>query len=98
MRKGKRFVVVTTDKDRRGVFGGYLESHDKDNAYAVLTEAHMAIHWSPETRGVTGLASIGPQKGSRISPPIPRIELNGVTAVMDCTEQAEELWQKQIWQ
>lgn len=93
----RRFVVVTTDKDKRGVFGGYLESYDPQTPRTVLTDARMAVYWSCETRGVLGLASIGPQKGSRISPAIPRIELEGVTAVMDCTPEAIILWEQSPW-
>ena len=96
-KKAKRFVVVTTDSSKRGVFGGVVESHNTEKGVAVLTEAHMAVYWSSETRGVLGLAGIGPQAGSRITPVIPRIELNGVTAVMDCTPEAEAEWRKQPW-
>lgn len=93
----KRFVVVTTDSTRRGVFGGYLESYDRDKQIIVLTEARMAVYWSAATKGVLGLASIGPQKGSRITPAIPRIDLNGVTSVMDCTLGAVKQWELGIW-
>jgi len=91
----KRLVVVTTDKDRRGVFFGELVSEDESTA--ILKDAQMAVYWSAETRGVLGLASIGPQKGSRISPVVPRIRLNGVTAVMDTTQEAAEKWRQQPW-
>ena len=90
-----RFVVVTTDKDRRGVFGGELVSHEGDRV--VLRNAHMAVYWSAETKGVLGLASIGPQKGSRITPPVPRIALDGVTAVMDVTTEAVARWRAEPW-
>jgi len=91
----KRLVVVTTDKDRRGVFFGELVSEDESTA--ILKDAQMAVYWSAETRGVLGLASIGPQKGSRITPIVPRIRLNGVTAVMDTTQEAAEKWREQPW-
>ena len=92
----KKYVVVTTDKDRRGVFFGQLESNDgKGNV--VLCDAQMAVYWSSATRGVLGLASIGPQEGSRITPIIPRIELNGVTAIMDSTQKAINQWKKSKW-
>lgn len=97
MTEAKRFVVVTTDKDKRGVFGGYLESYDPETHIAILSDAHMAVYWSQATKGVLGLASIGPQNGSKISPPVPTIEINGVTAVMDCTKEAMIQWQKAIW-
>ena len=91
----KKFVVVTTNKDRRGVFGGVLVSHNEDKV--VLLDAQMAIYWSCETRGVLGLASDGPQKGSRITPAVPKITLNGVTAVMETTPTAERRWRKGPW-
>ena len=93
----KKYVVVTTDNTRRGVFGGYLKSYDQDKQIAVLTQARMAVYWPSATRGVVGLASIGPQKGSRITPEIPSIELNGVTSVMDTTKEAEKQWAIGIW-
>lgn len=91
----KRMVVVTTDKDRRGVFFGEFVEKKKD--VVVLKNAQMAIYWSSDTKGVLGLASIGPQKGSRISPIIPKIEVNGVTAVMDCTTKAIKQWKEIKW-
>ena len=90
-----RMVVVTTDSQRRGVFFGELLSFDAN--VAVLANAQMAIYWSAESRGVLGLASIGPQPGSRITPIVPRVELNGVTAIIDCTPAAVELWRTQTW-
>lgn len=92
----ERYVVVTTDLNRRGVFGGVLES--SESGTAVLRDARMCVYWSRETRGVVGLAAIGPQKGSRISPPAPRIELDGVTSIMDCTDEARKLWEDAPWQ
>lgn len=94
-KKEKKWVVVTTDKDRRGVFFGKLQSH-KGNV-VVLKYAQMAIYWSRETLGVLGLASIGPQKGSRISPIVPSIKLNGVTSIINCTKEASKKWQQQNW-
>jgi len=93
----KQMVVITTDKDRRGVFFGELESYDADKQYAVLKDAQLAVYWSAATKGVLGLAAHGPQKGSRISPIIPRIELNGVTAKMDASDEAVKQWRKQLW-
>lgn len=93
--KNKRFVVVTTDKDRRGVFAGFLEK--QENGICILSEARMAVYWSKETRGVLGLASIGPQRGSRITPAVPQIELNGVTSVMNCNAKAQKLWESEPW-
>ena len=93
--KQKRMVVVTTDKDKRGVFFGELVSENE--GAVVLKDAQMAVYWSDSTKGVLGLASIGPQKGSRISPVIPQIKLRGVTAIMDTTEEAVKKWRAELW-
>lgn len=96
MAKQKRMVVVTTDKDKRGVFFGQFIKKEDD--VVILKDAQMAVYWSTKTGGVLGLASIGPQKGSRISPIVPQIEINGVTSVMDATEKAIEKWRLQEWE
>lgn len=92
-----RWVVVTTGL--RGVFFGRLAQNDLDlgSERVVLTDAQMCIYWSKETRGVLGLASIGPQKGSRISAPVPELALLKVTSVTTCTEKAVEIWQSVPW-
>lgn len=92
-----RWVVVTTDAARRGVFYGKLKSWNKKEDYLVLEEAKMIVKWSEETRSVLGLASKGPAKGSRVSDAVPRIELNGITAVMDTTKEAQERFKQDIW-
>ena len=89
----ERWVVVTTEK--RGVFGGLLESNE--NGAAVLTDARMCVYWSRETRGVLGLASGGPAAGSRISGAVPRAELEGVTAILDATPEARAAWEAGPW-
>ncbi len=91
----KRFVVITTDNTKRGVFAGYLESQNGD--VVKLTEAQNCIYWSKETKGVLGLAANGPQPGSRITSAVPTLEVNGVTALMDTTSKAEEQWKKELW-
>jgi hypothetical protein len=90
-----RNVVVTTDKNRRGVFSGELASN-KDGKI-VLKNARMAVYWSSDVHGVLGLAANGPTQSCRITPKIPRIELDGVTAVMSMTDEAVEAWEKEPW-
>lgn len=92
-----RFVVVTTGNDRRGVFFGLLEAYDAQAETCVLSDARMCVYWSQATKGVLGLAGIGPQAGSRVTPMVPKIELNGVTAVMDATDVAVQQWGKGLW-
>lgn len=90
-------AVVTTDSSRRGVFHGQVVEYDIVHGTCVLKDAQMAVFWSAESRGVLGLASIGPQAGSRITPIVPRIELNGVTAVIEATPTASAAWESQPW-
>ena len=92
----KRFVVVTTDSEKRGVFGGVMESSD-GNGNVVLSDARMCVHWSRDVRGVPGLASGGPTDGCRISPAAPRMELSGVICVIDCTDDARKAWEREPW-
>ena len=96
-KKRERKVVVTTDKDRRGVFFGTLKTWKPHEQTCVLTNARMCVYWSQSTKGVLGLAANGPQAGSRITPSIPSIELNGVTSVMDATDIAVDQWEKGVW-
>ena len=91
-----RNVVVTTDASRRGVFAGKLERQDGEGNVRLL-DARMCVYWSTATRGVLGLAAIGPQEGSRIGPAVPSIELNGVTAVIDMTDEAVKKWEEEPW-
>ena len=93
--KSNRYVVVTTEF--KGVFYGKLEFYNRKDNCAVLSNARMCVYWSANTKGILGLASIGPQNGSKITPIIPSIELTKVTAVMDCTIQAIDQWDKGIW-
>lgn len=90
--KNNKFVVVSTDK--KGVFAGVLDPDDDH----ILRDAHMAVYWSAQTHGFGGLASIGPQPGSRISPPIPELRIVGeITAVATCTPEAEAAWRSCPW-
>jgi len=92
IKKGS-YVVVTTDK--KGVFAGVLK--EMKSSEVLLTEASMCVYWSAETMGVLGLASLGPQKGSKVSPQAPEIFLNGVTGIFVCSKKAQKLWGEQPW-
>ena len=90
-----RYVVVTTDKDKRGVFGGRLVDQAGDTV--VLEDVRMTVYWSMDCHGVLGLAASGPNEYCRISPAAPRIELCGVTAVIDMSPAAHLAWAKEPW-
>lgn len=91
----QRPVLVTTDKDRRGVFAGLLESDDGDTV--TLSSVHMCVYWSPDVRGVLGLAATGPTEECRITKAAPRGRINGVTAVIDLTPEAWAAWEEAPW-
>jgi len=95
VKKGKRMAVITTDQ--KGVFMGEVISYDPDKKYVILKDAQMCIYWPIKNKGVLGLPANGPEKGSRITPIIPQIELNGVTSVMDMTDKAVKKWREQPW-
>ena len=87
----KRAVIVTTEF--RGVFFGYVKDDSKLPEKITLTDAKNCIYWSPETKGVFGLASAGPAEGSKIGPKIPELTVWKVTSVSECTPEAVENWQ-----
>ena len=87
-------VVVCTEK--RGVFAGEIAERDGDKRI-VLKKARMCVYWSEDTRGVVGLAAVGPTEKCRITRAAPSIELYGITAVMECSEQAAIAWEKEPW-
>lgn len=88
-----RAVVVTTS--HRGVFFGY--TNQPSNGTITLEKARMCVYWSPAMKGVLGLASAGPDKDCKISNPVPELELHGVTAVMQCSPEAVENWERGVW-
>lgn len=92
----KNYVVVTTDKEKRGVFAGFLEE-DKSPEYVVLKEARMVVYFSKETRSVLGLAAKGPQEGSRVSYPAPQIKLFGITMIASATAEAINNFEENKW-
>jgi len=91
----KRCVVVTTDK--KGVFFGELESYDREKERCILKDAQMCVYWSSSIKGILGLAGAGPDRECRITPVVKKIELNGITSVIDCTEEAAGAWGEQPW-
>ena len=86
-------VVVTTE--HRGVFFGYAQPGVKETK--TLKNARMCVYWSSNVKGILGLAYTGPQAGCKITPSIPSMEVNKVTSVMECTKEAAEAWEKNIW-
>jgi len=92
-KRSEKAVVVFTDK--RGVVFGYASKTSGDPV--TLSRARMCVYWSKETGGALGLGSDGPATGSRITKPVPSIELRGVTAVMECSPAAVAAWESAPW-
>ncbi len=92
----KTAVVVTTE--HRGVFFGYGDPELKPDRQINLSNCRMCISWGAKTKGVVGLASIGPQVDCRVTPAAPVVNLNGVTSIMVCSEQAASRWEEGLWQ
>ena len=90
----RRPLLVTTE--HRGVFFGYGVP-DILQQTITLTDARMVVYWSQDMRGVTGLASIGPSKTCRVSHPVPVLYLTGVTALMECTDDAVKQMEAAPW-
>lgn len=89
----ERALVVTTE--HRGVFFGY--GVPTKESVITLRDAQMCVYWSAEVKGVLGLSAVGPLKGSRVTPAAPSMTLQKVTAVMECTAEAEKVWKTQPW-
>ena len=84
---GKDYVIVTTEW--RGVFFGHLVDEEADARRVTLRESRNVIYWSG-SRGFLGLASHGPEDGSRIGAEAQEIELMGVTSIALCSDEAVE--------
>ena len=94
--QAERAVVVCTEK--RGVFFGYTTDNATGNVR--LRKGRNCFYWAKwkgdTQHGVLGLASLGPQDGSKIGAPAD-IELTGVTLIADCTSDAAARWEAASW-
>lgn len=88
-----RYVMVT-DKIR-GVYFGKTKTKD-GSRYVVLTECRVLFEWRANA-GIGSLAVDGPGPGSRIGPTMPRMCVNDVANVFDCTERAVQAWKAAVW-
>lgn len=88
----ERAVVVTTA--HKGVFFGYATI--TTGPTIKLRAARLAVYWAADLRGFMGLASAGPNKGCKIGPAAD-IELRDITAVVECSPEAVDRWEKSPW-
>ncbi len=84
-------VLVTTQ--HKGVFFGRLADYEteRENRTLTLSGCRNVIYWSG-SRGFLGLASHGPESGSRIGAVAPTVLLHDVTSVTVCTPAAVEVF------
>ncbi len=90
--EGERAVVVTTA--HRGVFFGYCANMGDE--ILKLRAARNCLYWTAASKGFIGLMSVGPQPGSRVSPPAD-IELRGITCVGLASDKAIAAWEAAPW-
>ena len=95
--RGKIPVLITTDKDKRGVFFGYISEDDRHLDDIQVSNVQMCVYWSAEMRGVLGLAAIGPDVNFRVSPPVKLALVKGVTFIAECSDEAVSRWLAQPW-
>lgn len=94
---GRIPVLITTNKDLRGVFFGYIDPSDTDKETMRVTNVQMCVYWSADVRGVLGLAATGPVKGCRVTKPAPAGTIRGVTLVAECSPEAVKAWKSTPW-
>lgn len=92
MSSTERAVLVTTS--HRGVFFGYATK--TSGPTIKLRAARNCIYWPAENKGILGLASMGPVKGSRVGPAAD-IELRDITCVAECSPAAVTAWEASPW-
>ena len=90
-------VLITTNKDLRGVFFARIDPKDVANDSIEVESLQMCIYWPIDNRGVLGLAADGPVKGARVTKPVARGLVKGVTLIVECSDKAVAAWEKCPW-
>lgn len=90
---GETAVLVTTA--HKGVFFGYAT--DTNNKTIKLRNARNCIYWPTSVGGFVGLSTSGPNAETRIGPAAEEMTLHDVTAVLKCSEAAENAWLTANW-
>lgn len=90
-------VIVCTEF--KGVFFGYVDQFPQSIPTEIrLTKSKMCVYWSADVNGVMGLASKHKFTNCKITPEIPSILLNKITAIMEVSSEAERAWLKGCWE
>lgn len=95
--KTKKQVVVfarAPNSNWARILYGTLVASDVAKGTATIKDARQCLYYSKETGGEAGLAAIGPQSGSRLSPKTTgNIEILGVGIVAECSPEAVKTWE-----
>lgn len=94
----KKLNPVLILDTHRGIYFGYLKSVKE--TIVKLVNARHCFYYSagPENqKGTYSLATIGPQKGSKIGPRV-NLTIMDVCKIVDCTEQAVKQWESGKWE
>jgi hypothetical protein len=94
-KKAERYVVYASDSRPWVVCAGVLEKQDASGV--TLRDARQAVYFTAPRGGLFGLATHGPQPGSRISGAAERVELGPKVALLDCTAEARAAWECSPW-
>lgn len=90
-----QYVLVGTD--RNVLAAGILTRYDEEAGLATLEPGRQIVYWPRETRGAFGLAARGATAGTRVSAAAPRVELRGVTGVVQTTDAARTSIEAEPW-
>jgi len=96
MAKVKKAVVVLDT--HRGIYFGYLiTTLEGGNAVRLEGARHCYYYKLAEANeGTYGLATAGPQKGSKIGPRV-TMTVRDVAKVIDCSAASVERWEVSTW-
>lgn len=89
-----QYVVVTAGA--RNVRYGRLLQVSADGRAVRLAEMRPVFSWTGGL-GIGGLATIGPQSGSRIGPAAPSGIVSEVSTIFECTPAAVDAWARAGW-
>lgn len=92
--KEEKFIVVLTEF--KVIFCGW--SSDYNEQTVNLRDARQACYYSAETKGLLGLATNGPARGSKIGPAVTSLQCRRVVNVIECSSAAQKAWEGAKWE
>jgi hypothetical protein len=93
-----RPVMVCGAFQGRVVFFGRLSGELEPDARGGVTlrAAQNLLNWSG-VRGLGECATTGPSRQCKVGPPVLRLWVADVTAIVECSEAAAKAWEAQPW-